>query len=402
MINTIEHIFNYINFCTLTNFECVELYNFNIISDLKLSDQNSGSEAAPPRKYGPFLPTQIRIRRSRIFLPFKRKLSNFKGNLVRANREENSRFPRKLIVYGGGFILVVIVGYIIFSYMCPAPVVLHKIPGPIFRVRYSEITIPQINSVPTGVRRGFSAFGGSLVEQPWESLYPFDTEVLQQVHILEITAIGDWKRNTSLSRYECADGITCPQFLSRGGMRDRYIERLGNFGTWNDKGAPVLLYGPVYHMCEDESLYVEWPSLGDTTVFGFHFYNAPFQGMSNYDGGPPEPTFNGSPLWYERFMGIPGMGGPYPIQYHNYCDWNNHWDEDGRFMWFASGGGDVTNCYSRTIPNRYYREFQYWFHLWRDHEFDSYGNRMWRVETYVNNRDNQAQTHRVMTTMDSW
>ena len=53
-------------------------------------------------------------------------------------------------------------------------------------------------------------------------------------------------------------------------------------------------------------------------------------------------------------------------------------------LWFASGGGDVMNCYSRSIPNCFYREFQYWYHLVLENEFDSYGNRMWRTESYVN------------------
>ena len=67
-----------------------------------------------------------------------------------------------------------------------------------------------------------------------------------------------------------------------------------------------------------------------------------------------------------------------------YCDYDKFWHGDGRYMWFASGSGDVTNCYSRSIPNCFYREFQYWYHLVCEDEFDSYGNRMWRTESYVN------------------
>ena len=127
--------------------------------------------------------------------------------------------------------------YLILHYICPAPVVLYKVPGPIFRVRYSKIAVSRVNLVPGAIRPGFSAFEGSLaIENPWESFYPFNTQALCQVHLLEMTAIGDYKRNASLSRYEGADGITYPQFLSRGGMRDCYIERFGNFSTWNDEG----------------------------------------------------------------------------------------------------------------------------------------------------------------------
>ena len=141
-------------------------------------------------------------------------------------------------------------------------------------MRYSEIAVSRVNSVPDAIRPGFSAFGGSLaIENPWESFYPFNTQALYQVHLLEMTAMGDYKRNASW-RYECADGITCPQFLSRSGMRDRYIKRFGNFSTWNDEGEPVPLYSPVYYMAEDESTYILYAELGETTVFGFPFYHA--------------------------------------------------------------------------------------------------------------------------------
>ena len=93
------------------------MYRFNVVSNLKVSDQNFESENAPTRKYGPFRSFKIRISRSRFFLPFKRQLPNFKGNLGRENCEENARFPKKLIICGGAVILVVIVAYLILHYM---------------------------------------------------------------------------------------------------------------------------------------------------------------------------------------------------------------------------------------------------------------------------------------------
>ena len=176
------------------------MYRSNVVSNLKVSDQNSESENAPTREYGPFRSFKIRITRGRIFLPFKRQLPNFKGNLGRENCKENAHFPRKLIVCGGAVILVVIVVYLILHYICLTPVVLRKIPGPIFRVKYSEIAVSRVNSLPGAIRPGFSAFGGSLaIENPWGSFYPFNTQALYQVHLLEMTAIGDYKRNASLS-----------------------------------------------------------------------------------------------------------------------------------------------------------------------------------------------------------
>ena len=56
-------------------------------------------------------------------------------------------------------------------------------------------------------------------------------------------------------------------------MRDRYIKRFGNFSTWNDEGEPPL-YGPVYHIAKDESTYIPYAELGETTVFDFPFYHA--------------------------------------------------------------------------------------------------------------------------------